>query len=202
MYVDLKTQCLHILKSLYGLKQSGYNWFSKLSNNLREIGFEQSTVDPCFFTLKQGGEICRICIWVDDGLVSVSSEELWHKIKAKIHAGSPLSTAGPLEWLLGMAITHDHESCILQISQATRIGALLERYGMHKCKGVKMPLPEHEKYNGQLSNKQSRRTSCCKRMWFYLIHEHDIVYTRTHWCFWLPGMLGSTGHSFCYIFHG
>ena len=145
MYVDPKTQCLRILKSLYGLKQSGYNWFSKLSNNLREIGFEQSTVDPCFFNLRQGGEICRICIWVDDGLVSVSSEELWHEIKAKIHAGSPLSAAGPLEWLLGMAITHDRESCILQISQATRIGALLERYGMHKCKGVKTPLPEHEK---------------------------------------------------------
>jgi len=145
MYVDPGTKCLKILKSLYGLKQSGYNWFSKLSSNLINIGFEQSIVDPCFFNYRKNGEICRICIWVDDGLVSVSSQELWEEIKGKIHADSPLSQAGPLKFLLGMAIEHDREHHKLKISQQSRIHALLESHGMSNCAGVTTPLPHGEK---------------------------------------------------------
>ena len=145
MYVDKNTKCLKILKSLYGLKQSGYNWFSKLSGDLKQIGFTQSKVDPCFFNLKRKEEVCRICIWVDDGLVSVSSEELWEEIKTKIDAKNPLSQAGPLEFLLGMAIHHDRKNSILKISQETRIQALLERHNMSNCHGVSTPLPDGEK---------------------------------------------------------
>ena len=147
MYVDKNTKCLKILKSLYGLKQSGYNWFSKLSKDLKKIGFVQSEVDPCFFNYIKDEEICRICIWVDDGLVSVSSEELWLDIKAKIHADNPLSQAGPLKFLLGMAVTHDRQASILKISHESRIQALLERHNMDKCHGTKTPLPDGEKIN-------------------------------------------------------
>ena len=147
MYVDKNTKCLKILKSLYGLKQSGYNWFSKLSRDLKKIGFVQSQVDPCFFNYIKEEEICRICIWVDDGLVSVSSEELWLDIKAKIHADNPLSQAGPLKFLLGMAVTHDRQASILKISHESRIQALLERHNMDKCHGTKTPLPDGEKIN-------------------------------------------------------
>ena len=175
MYVDPKTKCLKILKSLYGLKQSGYNWFSKLSNNLIKIGFSQSKVDPCFFTFRRGEEICRICIWVDDGLVSVSSEELWQEIKNKIHKDSPLSQAGPLEWLLGMAIKHDRENSILKISQKTRIEALLERHGMLDTKGKETPLPDEHitKENCPTNEMEERQTalSCGFESYAALVHK-------------------------------
>ena len=146
MTVDPETKCLKIMKSLYGLKQSGYNWFSKLSKDLVNIGFVQSEVDPCFFNLeRENGDKCRIAIWVDDGLVSVSSEELWQEIKSKIHKENPLSAAGPLEWLLGMAIEQDSVEGKVRISQSTRIGALLERYKMDRCHGKSTPLPYGEK---------------------------------------------------------
>ena len=144
MFIDGKTGCLKIEKSLYGLKQSGFNWFSKLSTDLKKIGFEQSDVDPCFFVLeRENGDRCKICIWVDDGLVSVSSEALWQEIKGKIHAQNPLSAAGPLQFLLGMAMKQDLEAGTVTISQCSRIQALLERHQMHNCKPVKTPLPEN-----------------------------------------------------------
>jgi hypothetical protein len=40
---------LKLNKSLYGLKQAGYNWFTKLSNGLQDQGFVQSSIDSCVF---------------------------------------------------------------------------------------------------------------------------------------------------------
>jgi len=34
-----KSYVLRLNKSLYGLKQAGYNWFAKLSNGLQDRGF-------------------------------------------------------------------------------------------------------------------------------------------------------------------
>jgi hypothetical protein len=49
---DNKSQRFYVLrlnKSIYGLKQAGYNWFAKLSNGLQDRGFVPSSVDPCIF---------------------------------------------------------------------------------------------------------------------------------------------------------
>jgi hypothetical protein len=56
---------LKLNKSLYGLKQAGYNWFAKLSNGLWDCGFVQSSIDPCvFFNHK-----CIILTYVDDCII-------------------------------------------------------------------------------------------------------------------------------------
>jgi hypothetical protein len=47
-----KHYVLQLNKSLYSLKQAGYNWFAKLSNGLKDRGFVPSSVDPCVFLVK------------------------------------------------------------------------------------------------------------------------------------------------------
>jgi hypothetical protein len=62
---DNKSCKLYVLclnKSLYGLKQAGYNWFAKLSNGLQDCGFVPSSVDPCVFF----GKGCIFLTYVDD----------------------------------------------------------------------------------------------------------------------------------------
>ncbi len=44
-----KLYVLCLIKSLYGLKQAGYNWFAKLHNSLINCGFTQSNIDACVF---------------------------------------------------------------------------------------------------------------------------------------------------------
>ena len=60
-----KFYVLRLNKSLYGLKQAGYNWFAKISNGLRDCGFVQSNIDPCVFF----GTKCIVLTYVDDCII-------------------------------------------------------------------------------------------------------------------------------------
>jgi hypothetical protein len=60
-----KHYVLRLNKSLYGLKQAGYNWFAKLSNHLEDRGFVPSSVDPCVFF----GQGCIVLTYVDDCII-------------------------------------------------------------------------------------------------------------------------------------
>ncbi len=62
------SQMLHVLrlnKSLYGLKQAGYNWFAKLHNGLIDCGFTQSNIDACVFF----GKNCIVLTYVNDCII-------------------------------------------------------------------------------------------------------------------------------------
>lgn len=61
-------------KSLYGLKQAPREWFVKLSTALLAHGFKQSHSDNSLFTLSLNGACCVILIYVDDILITGSSE--------------------------------------------------------------------------------------------------------------------------------
>jgi hypothetical protein len=60
-----KHYVLQLNKSLYGLKQAGYNWFAKLSNGLEDCGFVSSSVDPCVFF----GQGCIVLTYVYDCII-------------------------------------------------------------------------------------------------------------------------------------
>jgi hypothetical protein len=52
-------------KSLYGLKQAGYNWFKELCEGLITCDFIQSQFDNCVFFLMD----CIILMYVDDCII-------------------------------------------------------------------------------------------------------------------------------------
>ena len=65
-YQKGKQMVCKIKRSLYGLKQSGRNWFECLSSHLFELNIKASLHDPCLLTLTRNGQKCWIVIWVDD----------------------------------------------------------------------------------------------------------------------------------------
>ncbi len=47
--IDQRRYVLKLNKSLYGLKQAGFNWFKKLKEGLITRDFVRSQVDKCVF---------------------------------------------------------------------------------------------------------------------------------------------------------
>ncbi|GBO39209.1 Retrovirus-related Pol polyprotein from transposon TNT 1-94 [Araneus ventricosus] len=56
-------------KSLYGLKQSGRFWFSRLNEILQDFGLNNSKSDPCVFHMKNNNKLTILTVYVDDILI-------------------------------------------------------------------------------------------------------------------------------------
>ncbi len=63
--IDRCKQVLKLNKSLYGLKQAGFNWFEKLQEGLINWDFIQSQINKCVFFWKD----CIILTYVDDCII-------------------------------------------------------------------------------------------------------------------------------------
>jgi hypothetical protein len=77
---------LKLNKSLYGLKQAGYNWFAKLSNGLQDQGFVQSSINSCVFF----GPGCIVLTYVDDCIIIGDSTDRINKLIQSLHEGDEI----------------------------------------------------------------------------------------------------------------
>ena len=92
-YLD-ENGCLYVKlnKSLYGLKQSGYNWNKKFSDFLIDLGFTQSLGDNCLFYHIDTELLTLLGLHVDDLIISSNNNKLIQIIKEK------MSCFGDLNW--------------------------------------------------------------------------------------------------------
>jgi hypothetical protein len=58
--------CVKLVKSLYGLKQSGRMWYNRLKEFLLNKGYSNSDDCPCVFIRKSSTGFCIISIYIDD----------------------------------------------------------------------------------------------------------------------------------------
>jgi hypothetical protein len=94
---------LQINKSLYGLKQAGYNWFVILSNGLEDHGFVPSSVDPCVFF----GQGCIVLTYVDNYIIVGDSMQQIDAMIKLLHRGDKhfvLQDEGSINKYLGVNI--------------------------------------------------------------------------------------------------
>jgi hypothetical protein len=76
-----KLYVLQLNKSLYGLKQAGYNWFAKLCNGLLNCGFTQSNINAYVFF----GKGCIVLTYVDDCIIVGDSMDCIEALITLLH---------------------------------------------------------------------------------------------------------------------
>jgi hypothetical protein len=74
-YEDGTERSCQLIKTLYGLEQSGQEWNIELDNKLRKHNFRQSISDTCVYTRKEEDNLEIITIWVDDLMLFATSKE-------------------------------------------------------------------------------------------------------------------------------
>jgi hypothetical protein len=61
-------------KSLYGLKQSGWQWKKKLDEVIKELGFEKANADECLYILQKDDKIILlVLVYIDDMALAFKS---------------------------------------------------------------------------------------------------------------------------------
>ena len=127
--VHLQKVCL-MQKSLYGLKQSAYNWNKKFTENLQLFSLQPTLTDPCVFVDGVYSSKIILAIFVDNSIICSLHEgaidQVLHHMKDKFKL-----TTGISEVYVGLHIVRNMDQRILQLDQNRYIAKKLIEFGFN-----------------------------------------------------------------------
>jgi hypothetical protein len=126
-------------KSIYGLRQASHNWNKTIDAWLQDYGFVPTRTDSCAYLMNKKGHTLVILLWVDDLIIGGNNQSVIDKFKGDISKRFKMKALGPLSWVLGMEIKRNRSTRTLQVTQATYISQMLEKFGMLQCKSISTP---------------------------------------------------------------
>jgi hypothetical protein len=142
-YEDNTGRICELIKTLYGLKQSGREWNIELDEKLKRFGFQRLRSDPCVYIKRDGDDVVIITVWVDDLLLFASSDKLMDQTKSDLRTQWEVTDLGEPTKIIGVEITHTEDS--ITISQKVYIESILECEGLSKINSVTTPLDSNIK---------------------------------------------------------
>jgi hypothetical protein len=96
--------CL-LRKSLYGLKQPPRAWFTRFATFITSVRFVSSKSDASLFIYHSSTDVAYLLLYVDDTVLTASSDAFLHKIIASLSAEFSMTDLGPLSHFLGISVT-------------------------------------------------------------------------------------------------
>ena len=129
-----------LLRSIYGLRQSGRLWNQKVVAFLRSLGFNTLNADPSILIYhgKEQDDITMISVYVDDFLLASKHRSSMDWIKDKLKAEYNVKDLGEVKTIIGWQVTR-HEGT-LKIDQSAIIRDLLEEKDLIGCNSVNIPM--------------------------------------------------------------
>jgi histone deacetylase 1/2 len=144
-YVDKNypNRVCRLQKSLYGLKQSPREWYSKLSSKLQSLGFVPSQADTSLFVFGKKGVTIYMLIYVDDIIITGSSQQVVSNLMKKLRESFAVKDLGDLSYFLGIEVTRTDSG--IALTQAKYAADLLKPVNMHNCKDIATPMSSSER---------------------------------------------------------
>jgi hypothetical protein len=127
-------------KSLYGLKQAGRQWNSKIDSTLLSLSFTRLEADHCIYVYQDGQVVIFIILYVDDLILISNALSRLVALKRSLSQLYQMKDLGEAEYILGIQIVRDRANRTLHISQTGYIKTILERFGMADCKPASTPM--------------------------------------------------------------
>ena len=175
-----------LVRSIYGLRQSGARWEAKLAMKLLDMGFERSDADPCLYKITRGGDKLILCVYVDDLCFASSSDAFRKIILDEISASFKLKDTGNLTWMLNTNINQNLAAGSVSISQKIYIDDATATFfpeGIPKTSERVMPTDEALVNLAPLSEGEMidprYRSGVGKLVWLVAISRPDVAYAHS-----------------------
>jgi hypothetical protein len=130
-----------LIRSLYGLKQSGRCWNQELDKKLQEIGLIRSSIDPCLYRKNGVQGKLFIVVYVDDMLIFAENRMDLESMKNQITETLEITEEEEVQSFLNVQIGKDANGN-WTIHQRRYIDTILKRFKMEGCKPMKTPLAQ------------------------------------------------------------
>ena len=130
---------LRIVKALYGLKNSANDWYRVVSEEIKEMGFVKSHVDPCFF-LKMSDRIlvALLLLHVDDFAVGGEDDVVERTICRLGERFDITRERNPTSYT-SLQIDYDRKKGIVAMHQSKATNGVLKKHWMLQASAVPTP---------------------------------------------------------------
>jgi hypothetical protein len=125
-------------RSLYGLKQASWAWYSRFASYLASIGFVEAKSVTSLFIYCRGDDTVFLLFYVDDIVLTASTADLLQRTIVALQWEFAMKDLGPLHHFLG--ITAESRPQGLFLHQRQYAVDILERAGMSDCKPCSTPV--------------------------------------------------------------
>ncbi|KAG7664873.1 uncharacterized protein J8A68_001599 [[Candida] subhashii] len=117
-------KCWKLNKSVYGLKQAGYEWFMTFTKIFMKLGF-QNIVDTLFLK-RNGSDLIITAIYVDDVFIICSNDALFEDFKTKLKNEVDFKDLGEISEYLGVKYEKTKDG--YSISQKEFLKKIVDKY--------------------------------------------------------------------------
>ncbi|GJU69320.1 ribonuclease H-like domain-containing protein [Tanacetum coccineum] len=129
--------------SLYDLKQAHRAWFQRFAVYITRIGFTHNRCDSSLFIYRQGPDTACLLLYVDDIVLTASSEVLLQHMIGLLHQEFSMMDLGLLNYFMGIFVVRDSPGMFL--SQHKYVVEILERAHMVHCNPSRTPVDTKSK---------------------------------------------------------
>ncbi|GJS20782.1 ribonuclease H-like domain-containing protein [Tanacetum coccineum] len=134
--------CL-LQRSLYGLKQAPRAWFQRFASYITRVGISHSRCDSSLSIYRQGTDTAYLLLYVDDIVLTASSEILLQQIIRSSHQEFAMTDLGSLNYFLGISVTCDSSGLFL--SQKKYVVEILDWAHIVNCNPNRTPIDTESK---------------------------------------------------------
>ncbi len=128
LQVDGRNFILRLKKAAYGLATSPLAWFTTISDELKNLGFQQSLREPCFFQKREHNELLMVLVYVDDILLAGASLTSILAAVSELEQKFTIKRLGFPETYVGFEINEDKETGNLFLHQTTYAKEFLKAF--------------------------------------------------------------------------
>ncbi|KAL0325089.1 UNVERIFIED_CONTAM: Retrovirus-related Pol polyprotein from transposon RE1 [Sesamum radiatum] len=132
-------------RSLYGLKQASRQWNLEFTTQLTAYGFRQSANDHCLFTLSSAHGFLALLVYVDDVLITGTSDTLIQNVKSYLDRLFTIKDLGYVKYFLGLEVARSSDG--LSVSQHKYICDIVTELHLQDAKTCTTPLPSGLKFS-------------------------------------------------------
>lgn len=132
-----KGTAVQILRSMYGLKQSGRIWFKRFQEEMLTMGFSHDDIAPCLFIKQENKEFIVISVYVDD-INIFGTQKICDHTTHMLKKSFEMKDLGKTSYCLGLQFEHLPNGILLH--QSTYTHKLLKQFYMDKAHPVTSPM--------------------------------------------------------------
>jgi hypothetical protein len=129
---------LHLIKALYGLRQTPRAWYSKLDESLIKLGFLRTTSEHAVYFQGTGSHRLIVGVYVDDLVITGGDPQDIDLFKKEMKATFKMSDLGLLHYYLGLEVTQGNDG--ITICQSAYAAKILESAGLIGCNPSDTPM--------------------------------------------------------------